>query len=955
MKKLTTLLLILTAMVISQNVLAQKGILRGSIIDDETGEPLIGASIGIAELGIGSGTDLDGKFSINNIAPGTYTVQASYVSYTSQVIEGVEIKDGEVTIINVRLKGETLGLQEIVVSAQAIRNNENALLTVQKKSSLVLDAIASDQFSRLGDADAAAAMQRVTGVSVQGGKYVFVRGLGDRYSKTTLNTAEIPGLDPNKNTVQMDLFPTNLIDNIVVYKTFSPELPASFTGGLVNVNTKEFPETFTLQASFSGGYNTNASFNDKYLTHDLGKGHVGGFKDERRILPNDLKDGVPAFGSVFNDPALAAELDRDTRSIRTPMGPETSQMPMNHSASFSLGNQVTFLGKDLGFIGGVTYSRSYEYYENGSTGRFLLPGTVAEESLAPLYLFNDRMGKDNVLWGALFNTTLKINDRNKIGLNVMRNQSAEGSTRFQEGLFPFNAGGEDDSRIIQARSLQYVERVLNSAQLKGSHSFGSTGAVNMDWISSATLSSQEEPDLRFFNNLAEILMEGDTAYDALSNNVKRPSRFFRSMEERNFDNKLNFEIPIVMGGRKGSKIKFGASYTYKERDFDERVFEYINGPSTTFYNNNIDDYFSDSNIGKLGDANFDFGLYLREQPSTGTYSASEAIPAAYIMGDLMITEKLRASFGTRFEQTDINLEMGDASLADSIRLASLQRNDLLPAVNITYNSSENSNFRFAYGRTLARPTFRELARFATFDFLGDFLLLGNPNLERTTIDNIDFRWETFPSSGEIISISAFYKNFQNPIERAINPLTNDLALEFNFRNVPTARVMGVEFEIRKSLEALSPSLKDFKLGTNVTLINSRVDISEGELSLIRLNDPEAKSYRPLFGQAPYIINAYINYENPFSGWSSNVSFNVSGERMTVVSVGGTPNVFEQPRAMLDMNVKKNLGSRWSAKFSATNLLNAEYKFTQSFNDKAYIYQNSQIGSTFSLGFAYLIE
>ena len=954
MKNLTLLLLFLAISLAGQTTLAQSGILRGSIIDDETGEPLIGASIGIAELSIGSGTDLDGKFSINNIKPGIYTVQASYVSYTSQVIEGVEIKDGEVAIINIRLRGETLGLQEIVVSAQAIRNNENALLTIQKKSSLVLDAIASDQFSRLGDADAAAAMQRVTGVSVQGGKYVYVRGLGDRYSKTTLNGAEIPGLDPNKNTVQMDLFPTNLIDNIVVYKTFSPELPASFAGGLVNVSTKEFPETFTMQFSASGGFNTNASLNNNFLYHDLGKGHALGFKDNSRTLPQELQDGVPAFGSVFNNPTLAAELDRDTRSIRTTMAPSANQAPINHSASFSIGNQVKFLGKDLGFVGGVTYSRNFEYYNNGKTGRFLLPGTVTEESLAPLYLFNDEMGRDNVLWGGLFNTTLKINDRNKIGLNLMRNQSAEGSTRYQEGSFPFNAGGEDDSRIIQARSMQYVERILNSAQLKGSHSIGNNG-INMDWISSATLSTQEEPDLRFFNNLAEVLMEGDTAYDALSNNVKRPSRFFRSMEERNFDNKVNFEIPFDMAGRKGSKIKFGASYTYKERDFDERVFEYINGPSTTFYNNDIDAYFSDSNIGKLGDANFDFGLYLREQPSTGTYSASETIPAAYVMGDLMLNDKLRASIGARFEQTDIALEMGDQSLADTLRLANLKRNDLLPALNITYSVNPNSNFRFGYGRTLARPTFRELARFATFDFLGDFLLLGNPNLERTTIDNIDLRWEVFPSAGEIISVSAFYKNFQNPIERAINPLTNDLALEFNFRNVPTARVMGVEFEVRKSLEFLTPSLKDFKVGTNVTLINSRVDISEGELSLIRLNDPEAKSYRPLFGQAPYIINAYMNYENPFNGWSSNISFNVSGERMTVVSVGGTPNVFEQPRAMLDFNVKKNLDSRWSVKFAATNLLNAQYKFTQSFKDVDYIYQNSQLGSTFSMSFAYLLE
>jgi outer membrane receptor protein involved in Fe transport len=943
-----------TVLLLSSQVMAQKGILRGTVIDDVSGEALIGATVAIPALQTGTGTDLDGKFNLANLEPGVYTIQVSYVSYITQTVEAVEIKAGEVTVLNFRMKEEGMGLEEIVVTAEVIRNNENALLTVQRKSSLVLDAISSEQFSKNGDADAAAAMRRVTGVSVEGGKYVFVRGLGDRYSKTSLNSAEIPGLDPNKNTVQMDLFPTNLIDNIVVYKTFSPELPASFTGGLVNVSTKEFPESFTVQFSGSMGFNTNATLNESFIWHDMGSRHALGFLDEGRMIPADIKNGVPAFGSVFNDPNLVAELDRDTRSIRTPMGFTTNQMPMNHSFSFSMGNQVKVFNSQLGFIGGLSYSRSFEYYDDGQTGRFLLPGTVAEERLEPLYLFNDRRGVDNVLWGALLNTTLKINDRNKIGLNLMRNQSAEGSTRFQEGLFPFNAGGDDDTRLIQARSMMYQERVVNSAQLKGAHTLGAQN-VKLDWISSGTLSSQEEPDLRFFNNLAEVLMEGDTVFDALSNNVKRPSRFFRSMEEINFDNKLNVEVPINVGSTKGSKIKFGGSYTYKEREFDERVVEYINGPRTTFYTGDVDRYFADDNIGKIGASNFDFGLYMREQPSTGTYFATEIIPAAYLMTDLQLNDKLKASFGGRWEQTNIDLEMGDANLPDSLRLANLERNDLLPGINLTYNLPNESNLRFGYGRTLARPTFRELARFATFDFLGDFLLLGNPNLERTLIDNLDLRYEIYPKPGEIFAVSAFYKNFQNPIERAINPLTNDLALEFNFRNVPSARVMGLEFEIRKSLAILSPALEDFRIGTNITLIDSRVDIQEGELALIRVNDPEAKSYRPMFGQAPYIINAYLGYENFDNGWSSNVSFNVSGNRLSVVSVGGTPNVFEAPRPMLDANVSKQIDSRWKVKFAAANLLDAQFKFTQSFKGTDYIYQNSRIGSTFSLSFSYLIE
>jgi hypothetical protein len=236
-------------------VFAQNSTLRGSIIDDENGETLIGATAQLVGTTEGAMTDIDGKFSFTNLKPGTYAVQFTFVGYQTQKVENVVLTAGQVTILDVRLKTESTELEEVIVSAELIKDNEAAILTMQKKSSQVMDGISSRQFSANGDNDAAAAIKRVTGVSVEGGKYVYVRGLGDRYSKTSLNSAEIPGLDPNRNTVQMDLFPANLIDNMVVYKTFSPEIPANFTGGYVNISTKEFPEQFTMQFSASAGYN----------------------------------------------------------------------------------------------------------------------------------------------------------------------------------------------------------------------------------------------------------------------------------------------------------------------------------------------------------------------------------------------------------------------------------------------------------------------------------------------------------------------------------------------------------------------------------------------------------------------------------------------------------------------------------------------------------------------------
>ncbi|MGB3778099.1 MAG: carboxypeptidase-like regulatory domain-containing protein, partial [Tunicatimonas sp.] len=267
---------------------AQTGTIRANVFDEETGEALIGATVVVAGTTQGMVTDLDGKASITGLKPGTYNVQVSYVSYQSKTIEGVDIVPDEVAAFEVKLASETVGLEEVVVTAEAIRSTESALLTLQRKSPGVLDAISADMFSRNGDNNAAAAVQRVTGVTVEGGKYVYVRGLGDRYSKSILNGADIPGLDPNRNSVQLDMFPSNMIDNIIVYKTFTPNLTGEFSGGLVNVTTKEFPDRFTVQASGSVGINDQATFNDNYLTYEGSETDWLGRDNGARALPDVL-------------------------------------------------------------------------------------------------------------------------------------------------------------------------------------------------------------------------------------------------------------------------------------------------------------------------------------------------------------------------------------------------------------------------------------------------------------------------------------------------------------------------------------------------------------------------------------------------------------------------------------------------------------------------------------------
>ena len=926
----------------------QTGIIRGSVIDDENGEMLIGATAQIVGTTNGTVTDLDGRFSISAVAPGNYAVQFSFIGYQIQKVENVVVNPGQVTVLNVRLRTEATNLEAVVVSADMIRDNEAAILTMQRKSSQVMDGISSRQFSMNGDNDAGAAIKRVTGVSVEGGKFVYVRGLGDRYSKTSLNNAEIPGLDPNRNSVQMDLFPSNLINNLVVYKTFSPDIPAGFTGGFINISTKEFPDQFTLQFSGSLGYNTNATFQKNILTDDFGKFHPFGFADKGRSLPASIRDGITPRS--FDLPQ-AQQLDRETRSFNGSMAPTMFAPSMNQNYSFSIGDQKTVFGKQVGFIAGLSYQRSYEYYNKGDVGRFFLPGNVTALSLDTLYSLKDERSKESVLWGALLNTTVKLNGSNKIGLNLMRNQSADASTRFLEGHFPF-ASGNDPDFYAQLRAMEYVERSLTTGQVKGEHVLGER-KIKLDWSGAYTISAQQEPDLKYFNNL-RFGAGPEYSYDAVSNNIRPASRYFRDMDEANIDVKGNVEIPLITGST-DSKLKFGGSYVSKSRIFDERIIQYKPEPYATAFNGDINAYFEEGNLGLVGASNaVQYGLIILDQTTGGgTYSGSEAVPAGYAMIDWQASKTVKVSTGARYEQT--NIEVRNVNARTEERFANLNNHDLLPALNMTKEFSNNMNLRFGYGRTIARPTFRELARFASFDFQGDFILIGNPFLKRSVIDNIDLRYEIFPRTAELISLSAFYKRFTDPIERAVDPNTNDLATQVFFRNVDEAYLAGMELEFRKKLDFIMPALSDFSIGVNLAYIHSQVDISEGELALIRVNDPEAQDQRVMFGQSPYIMNALLSYDNFDRAINANFNFNVQGPRLAVVSTGGIPNVFEQPRPTLDFNLKKGISDKWSLKFSAANLLDSPYTMTHEFKGLEYNYSSYRLGRNFSFGASFTIE
>ena len=927
---------------------AASGIIRGKIIDASTGEGLIGANVFLTGTTVGTITDFDGNFTIEDVQAGTVSVTASYVSYETQVFEGIAVPPGEVVILNANLKLSTQSIQEVVVTARKREQTEAAVLVMKKKMPSVLDGISSQQISRLGDSDAASALKRVTGVSVEGGKYVYVRGLSDRYSNTTLNGAQIPGLDPEKNTVQMDLFPSNVIENLMVFKTFSPDLPGNSTGGLVNIVTKDFPEKFTMQFSGGLGFNPQSNLRNDFLTYQGGSKDALGMDDGTRAIPGEVKTLTESGQLPYIYGGDDETLGTISRGFSKAMDNQYGNSFLNQSYSFAVGNRMKLFGRDLGFNLSASYNREYDMYTGGLDERY---SVTAPDVPAPKRLVEDNMGTESALWSGLANVSYKINHNHMIGFTAMRNQSGVKSSRYNIGL----AADPDQEDIIEQK-LGWLERSITSYQAKGKHVFAGLANGTIDWMGSYTLATQDEPDLRFFF----MDYDSDPATGEYTNYVVRlnnlPARFFREMDETNVDLKLNYTQPVKIGERSG-KVKFGGSYVSKDRLSVENKFD-IKRQGGIQFDGTASDFLKDENmVDGPGQYNIVYYTNSNLTDAKNSYDGFEKVTGVYGMVDLPVTEQIRIVTGVRYEYTDIFVENHVDTIEYSTKVddydnGGFSERDLLPSFNMVYSPLEEMNVRIGYGRTVARPVFRELAPYASYDYKAGLRKIGNPDLQKTTVDNVDLRWEWFIRPGEILSASAFYKYFTNPIElrdkeQAANP-------EIHYENIDNSRLYGLEFELRKRLDFVE-ALRNFSFGANITLVKSIVVEDSTRLASARLVDADWPEKRAMFGQSPYVVNTYLNYHNFERGWDVNLGFNVSGEKLILVNKAATPDVYEQSFPMLDFNVSKQFKNGFNIKVSADNLLNPYFEQTFDFGSSTGYFSRYKIGRTFSIGLSYMLN
>ena len=923
------------------------GTLRGTVYDKGLGEGMMEATVTLLELQRGAYTDLDGNYTFSNLPEGIYTLRIAYVSYQTQTIEKIEVAAGKVTVINAYLAEESKSTEDIVIEAKALKNTEASVLSLQRLSGVTLDGISSQQVSRNGDSDAAAALVRVTGLTVENGRYVYVRGLGDRYNKTTVNGAEIPGLDPTRNSVQMDMFPSNLIDNVIVYKAFSPDLPGSYTGGLIDITTKDFPEKFTLYLGASFAYNTQSTFNKDFLLYKRGSWDWLGFDDGGRLEPQDLRGETillpPAPASYNPENPAAVVNDRIADEFGSDMYPTTQPNFLDQNHTISIGNQIKLFGRPLGFIASATYRRQSQYYDDGRQGAWKASGRDADRMNAD-FDYVDRRGEDAVLFGSLLTATYRLTSNNKISLSYIHNHAGEAVGRYLVGFAPVDAG--DQTR--ESRVMQYLDRSLDVGQMRGEHLFQSLMGLRVDWVASLVYMRQSEPDLRLFTNQFDENEDGTRSYAINTSQYDPPTRFFRTLDEYSSDIKVHATLPVT----KKIKVKSGVSYTNKFRvPFREKWFQYEKGRAARDFNGDPADYFASDNLG-ADPVSGNWRLYVRDWSKLkNSYDGTERILGYYGMADVDVTQWLRLIAGARLESTDLEVESKDPRLP----IGRIATDDILPALNVIFRPNERTNVRVNYGRTVARPIMREMAPYENFDFIGSYFVIGNPDLQRTLIDNFDARIEWFPTNLEVLSFSVFYKNFQNPIERAIDTRFNSTSVQLQFRNVDAATAYGAEVEVRKSLDFVWERLKDFQISINYSWIRSLVDISPLELESRRAFDPGVKSQRPMYGQSPYVLNTALIYVNPTSRTSATVNFNIFGQRISEVGIGSRPDVYEQPRPDLGLNLQQGWGEHWVFRFGLQNLLNPKFKHTQTFKDDERIFREFTQGVRIVFGVAYTIK
>ncbi len=877
------------------------GAVSGIVVDKRTGTGIGDARVELVGVDRSTRTDLNGRYLIR-AAPGSYALRIAAVGYQSTRLEGVDITAGGAARADASLDPLLAGEVEVIeVIAQASASTEATQLLVRKESSVVSDSLSAEVIKKTPGSAAADLVKRAPAVTVKDGQYLYVRGLGERYTGATLNGSKLPSTDPERRTVPLDLFPADFLDSLSIIKSYAPSLPGDFSGGLADLRLRDFPAQLEYDVSIRTGANTQTTFSDfdtyKGSSYDpIGFGRE--FRDIPAGTPNPVDNLDPNRFSV-------------ARRFRDIWNVDTETAPPDLEADASVGNTFGPFGFQ---IGGV-YANGYRFRQERqrqyrNTGDLENPEIgLSDDFLAMRSVYETRLG-------GVLTAAYRIGWNHKLSFRGLVNHGSEDQVRVSQG--ETENLGIGVGQVQQQTEFKYQQEQLLFGQLAGEHEFD---WLRIDWRTALARTTADQPDTRFQTRNGPADEPLRFVEDSLGG-----QRLYNELHETLSDSAADLTVPFdtrlpfttVWSGLP-AKFKAGYGYLYRDRSFSQRRFRYIVSPGSFDLTLPTEDLLAPENI-QPGGVDFEELTRKRDQ-----YDASEEVLGGYGMFELpIVSDRLRVVGGARVEHSEITVDVfNDEADLEPTRITQ-KSTDPLPGVSVIYSPLDDMNIRFGFSQTVSRPDFRELSPAEFPAQRGERAKVGNPFLVTTNITSYDARWEWFFSPDEIVSSSFFYKELEAPIEQTVLQRASDLVNSYS--NADSGWIYGLEFEGRKHLGFLTPHLRNLSVLANATWAQSEVKAPRGS-SL----EVQTSTTRKLQGQPDFIINFAVEYTHPRWG-SIRLLYNTIDDQLSDVGTFGLPDIVELRRDQLDAvliaPLKDLVGVPLSAKLSIGNILNDPVIYTQ---------------------------
>lgn len=888
--------------------LAQEpAVLQGRVIDAATAQPLIGAQVTVSGTDVGAATDVDGRYRLQ-LVPGSYDLVVQYLGYATKTVTGVSVAAGHVNLQDIALSSEAVRAEaiEVVISAAEERGTVIGALAHQRRATNVLNGISSEEIARTPASSAADAVRRVSSASIVDGRYVYVRGLGERYSNAQLDGSILPTPEPEKRVLPLDIFPASMIESLFTIKSYTADLPGDFAGGLVEIQTKDIPDTRFFTVTTGVGYGTNLGDLDRPGYRGGGLDWLG-FDDGTRGLPSGFPARIPPNASPEDVAWLHSQLDGDFSAFTESGG----FSDLDKSFGLSLGDRLGWFGKDGGYLLGLSFSSAAnartqaEFFPSQEAGRFQ-------------YDYTTTLGQREASLGAIGGWAIDPTPTSRVAWKTIFTHTAEDEARFVTG--PFDQSTSGFARITR---FQFVERTLLSTKLTFEHRASLLGDGRAAWDGSYALALRDEPDTRTTSFVSSAATDPRFFFNEAGNN----GRFFSDLTDHLLQGGTRLTSRFELLGRSAT-LDTGVRAGWRTRRFDARRFAY-EGARPEVRELPAERLFTSENIAQ--------GLirFLETTEPNDAYDARELSTAAFASLGFTLADALRLTAGLRVEQNRTEVDSFDPRTGGRLGAlsADLSTVEPLPSVTLQWQVSESHALHAAVSRTVVRPQFRELAPFRYDSYQES--TLGNPFLDNGSILNADLRWSLFPSLGEIVSLGGFYKRFHKPIEIVRIPTAGTNVGTPEPYNAPSAETYGVELELRHGLGRWTP-LAGLAVSANATLADSRVKQDEPVAVYLGgaassgpdLLSPEVftRSRRPLYGQSPFLVNASLGWTDRGARTEATLLYNGVGERLAEVGTNGYEDVYERPRHTLDATLERTVMDAVRVKLALQNLTDAGYEF-----------------------------